>query len=149
MLKILQISDNIDTSLRLDPAELTGDAIVDMKSPYITGFKAGMGVTIGIDGYVAIAADGNGVIGLVVNDAEGVSFENTPAVASGIIPAITGGLVHTDMVRGDVAVGTHVYMVNGKVQSDPVDAGNPSFGLVMEGNTVTDGPITYRFSASF
>ncbi len=150
MLKILQIADNIDNSLKLDPSQLTGDAVVDMKSTYVRGFQAGLAATIGSNGFAKISGAADSVLGLIVNDAEGFAHENTPAIASGIVPVLTGGLVWSDQVAGDVQSGAKVYVVDGgKVSATAPSADAIPFGICTEGNAATDGPITFRFGTKF
>ena len=93
MLKILYIQGTIDGTFPLDPTELTGDAVADRSLAYVTKFKAGSIVKIGADGYIALAADKDLGVGILVNDAAGYDFENIPALASGMAPAIIGGCV--------------------------------------------------------
>lgn len=149
MFKILQISDNVDNSCMFDPSKLTGDAIADMSLPYVRQFVAGSGVTIGADGYVKLATDDDTTIGFTMLDAWGIAFENTPALASGILAAVTGGMAETDNVDGDVVNGARLYVKDGKVTATAPTATARAMGICTVGNTVAGGAIEYRFSTAY
>lgn len=142
MLKILYIQGTIDGTFPLDPTELTGDAVADRSLAYVTKFKAGSIVKIGADGYIALAADKDLGVGILVNDAAGYDFENIPALASGMAPAIIGGcVVETDNVADtDLTAGIPLYVVAGVLQKTDPGTGIP-VALTRSANSASDKTV--------
>lgn len=145
MLKILYVQGTIDGTIPLDPAELTGDAVADRSLPYVTALTAGKMVKIHTDGYIAVAADGDQDIGILVNDVAGYDFENIPALASGMAPAIIGGcIVETDAVLdADLTPGLPLYVVAGVLQKTDPGTGTP-VAYTRSANSASDKTVRIR-----
>lgn len=146
MLKILQISDNLDgTTMKLDPAQLSGDAVADITTSYIQGLISGKALTIGADGYVAFADAGTSVLGLLVDDAKGVAFDNTPALATGLLTVITAGLVESDQIEGSFVAGDKVYAKGGLLTATAPDTNALPFGVCTVGTSADYPVVQFRF----
>ena len=115
MLRILYVYGAQDTTLPLDQTSFTGDPMVDRLLTYIQNLDAGCCVQQDTSGYIALA-DGSratyyrGIEGVIINDAAGNEFENWPALASGLVPVVTLGLIETDkVVETNITYGTILY----------------------------------------
>lgn len=115
MLSIKYVLGEADSLFELNPALLTGDAFADAARPEILALKAGIMITVDTNGYV-VPCDGASQLGLgvVINDAAGYPLENKPALASGKVPALTGGSVcETDVIVDVVVAGDKLYCGTG------------------------------------
>jgi len=139
---ILGASINLD----LDPSELTGDLITDQTSDYIKALKAGTPVTVGADGFVALADDASTFVGLLVNDASGYTMENAPALASLKVAVLAGGaIVETDnVVDDDIAAGDLLYADAGVITKVAPGLESTVIGLAMTANSAADKTVRIK-----
>lgn len=117
MLDIKYVHGTADSLFEINPGLLTGDAFVDAAKPQIQALKAGVIITVDSNGYVTVCDGATQVaLGVVINDAAGYPLENKPAIASGKVPALSGGSVCiTDMiVDADVVAGNKLYCGTGE-----------------------------------
>lgn len=115
MLNILYIYGTKDSDFEINPSNLAGDLGTVRASTAIQALKGGRLATIGADGYVKLAVDGDSKAGFIINDAAGYEFENAPAIASGKLTLlVAGGLVETDQVVEDnIKAGDKLYIGTG------------------------------------
>ena len=155
MLKIDYIFGASDNGFPLDKSKLTGDVAVDSKSEYVSSLVAGK----------VAALDGNGNIklcdgasdfaeGFIINDASGYFMENTPALASGVVPVLVGGgICETDqVVETDIKPGDKLYVGTGDnagllTKNDPTgdDKNGQVFAIARSGNSAANQTIKVRF----
>lgn len=155
MLKIWHIYGAADSTLELDPAELSGDWKTDVASAYVLQFVAGRVAKVGTDGYIALALPTDIVEGPIVNDASGYTMENTPALASGKVTILAGGcLVETDqVVDSDLAPGDVLYPAPaglskanaGKLTKTNTGGSSVPCAIVRRGNSSSDLTTLVRF----
>jgi len=152
MLKIWHIYGAADSTLELNPAELTGDWKTDVASAYVLKFVAGRVAKVGTDGYIALALNTDIVEGPIVNDASGYTMENTPALASGKVTILAGGcLVETDQVvdnnlaPGDVLYPAPTGANAGKLTKTNTGGSSISCAIVRRGNSASDLTTLVRF----
>jgi len=144
MLNVLYKNGSIDgNTFELNPELYIGkDPLEASLDETILSLEGGKLATIGSDGYVKLATNGN-VMGIIVNDAAGVPLFNKPALASGKVPLMFGGgLIETDqVVEKDIVPGTPLYCSdNGKwTKVDPTgeDANGVVIGVAVSSNSDT------------
>lgn len=116
MLDIKYIFGESDSLFELNPALITGDVFADAENADIKALTAGKLITVDSNGYV-VPCDGASQVclGVVINDAAGYPLENKPAIASGKVPALSGGSVCiTDAVADTtVTAGAKLYCGTG------------------------------------
>jgi len=144
MLKILYKNGSIDgNTFCLNPSIYEGkDPMVAALDETVMSLQGGRLATIGADGFVTLAKDGN-VLGVIVNDASGVPLFNKPALGSGKVPLMFGGgLIETDQViEEDITAGTKLYCgANGMwTKVDPTDDGTGTvYGVSVSANSATN-----------
>lgn len=147
MLKIHYVNGSIDNEFDINPA-ITSGSIGEYQTA-VSGFVAGRLATVGTDGYVRIAVEGEAFgVGFIVNDAAGYSYENIPALASGKLPLmIGGGLATTDqVVEGTIKAGDKLYVVDGGLLSKVAPSADATpFGLARSANSPTDKSVKVYF----
>ena len=99
MMRIIYTFGELDGTFPLDPAQVTGDLAVDSTNTYLLSLMEGKIVALDNNGNVKLAEDGDLDIGMLVQNALGNPYENTPAIASGFVAvAAGGGVFETDQV---------------------------------------------------
>lgn len=147
MLNIKYIFGVIDGTLELNPTLLTDDVVTFQQNGTIQSLKAGVLVTVGNDGYVRLAVDGDLHAGFLVNDAAGYSFENVPALASGRVSAMFGGgVVDTDQViENDIKPGNKLWIgANGKLTKVDPSTGD-HVAIARTANSPDDLTVTVQY----
>jgi len=146
-MKILYKNGSIDgNTFELDPAIYEAlDPMVSALDPKVVELQAGRMATIGTDGFVALASDGD-VLGLIVNDASGVPLFNKPAMASGKVPLMFGGgLIETAQVIDEDIVASDKLYCGAKgmwTKVDPSGDGSGTvYGVAMSANSATDKTV--------
>jgi len=144
MLNVLYKNGAIDgNTFELDKAIYEGqDPMVASLNETVLSLKGGRLATIGADGYVTLATDGN-VLGVIVNDASGVPLFNKPALGSGKVPLMFGGgLIETEqVVEATIVAGDKLYCgANGVwTKVDPTTDGSGTvYGVAVSSNSATD-----------
>ena len=134
-----------DSKIELSPEEFVADANVQ-------AMKAGKIVTIDANGKIKLcdADAGNKSIGVLVNDVAGYHYENIPALASGVVPFMTGGgLIETDQIVDEtVTPGALLYCAGGanaglftKTASTATGANTDVVGIARTGNSTADKTV--------
>lgn len=147
MLKQLYLYGSSDSEFDLDPALLAGDLDTIRAGTIIQGLKAGRLATVNDKGYVRLAVKTDYVPGFIINDAAGYSFENTPAIASGKVPLLSGGgLVETDqVVEGDIKAGTPLYVGADGMVTKVKASDSVQLGISRSENSATDKTLRVQF----
>jgi len=153
MLNILYIYGAKDSDFEINPSNLAGDLGTVRASAAIQALKGGRLATIGADGYVKLAVNGDSKAGFIINDAAGYEFENTPAIASGKLPLLCGGgLVETDQVVEDnIKAGDKLYIGTGAntgllTKVDPTkDKTGTVFAIARGTNSASNKTVKVQF----
>lgn len=115
MLKILH--KGLQFNAPLDTTGFSGDAVADATLASVLALKGGRTASIEAAGVgLCDAAASDHFDGFIINDVAGYSYENKPALASGIVPLITGPcVVVTDQIKAadTFAIGDLVYAAGG------------------------------------
>jgi hypothetical protein len=152
MIKAMYILGAVDGTLPLDQSKLTGDLSTDKKSTYIQGLVAGRVVSLDENGNVQLASDGDTDFGLLTVDADGYDFQNIPALASGKVAALIGGVVAiTDqVVETDIKPRDLLYIGTGDnkgllTKTKPSDTSVP-VATARTANNASDKSVTIKMN---
>lgn len=150
MVNIKQLFNGLIT-LPLDGAQLVGDPMVVAKSAYLTALVAGKAVSINSSGNVILANDTTPVFGILQENASPDNiFENTPAIGSGVVAVIAGGIVDTDqVVETNLATNDVLYALNGLLTKTAPSGTAKKVGVVIKGNSASDKTTQIMFLPAY
>jgi hypothetical protein len=138
-------------NVQLDPAQLAGDPMVVSKSAYLTAFVAGKAISVDTNGYAVLASDTAPFLGILQeNGSPDNIFENTPAIGSGYVSVIAGGVLDTDqVVETSLAVKDVLYANNGLLTKTAPSGSAKKVAVVLKGNSASDKTTKIMFLPAY
>ena len=143
-LKLLQVNGNL-VSLPIKAALLGKTEDAFKLDADVQKLQAGVAVAVDVDGAVKPAtAVADMAVGFLVLDTAGYSFENTPALASGLVTvAVGGGIFETDNVADTtITAGAKLYFdTAGKITK--ADTNKQVVGVALNANSASDKTVRF------